>query len=188
MTKHVLLSFVYCKPWQLCMQLLFSVHGLLASFQSHFKCIRVCWVCVWQSLGKREWCSICVAPVRGFEKLPPLQVGLTSGQGQANHCLCNSLLKSWKTCWAGIFEEEWDMRKTIMQTVSVRREVRRHARATIALQPMVRWQTESLQPSEVNGGAESHWQPMEDPTVLRKGCVGVLCHLRTTAHGRDQHW
>lgn len=35
--------------------------------------------------------------------------------------------------------------------------------AAILLRPVVRWQGELLQPIEINGGAESHLQPIADP-------------------------
>ena len=38
------------------------------------------------------------------------------------------------------------------------------AGAEIPLQPVVRGQAVSLQPMEVNGGADIHLQPVEDPT------------------------
>lgn len=63
---------------------------------------------------------------------------------------------------------------------SMRKEVGRSAGATIPLWLMVRWQAEPLQSLEVNG-AESHLQPIENPTLkpkktmtLREACPAVL--------------
>ena len=48
------------------------------------------------------------------------------------------------------------------------------ARAEISLQPMVKTmvrQAVPLQPMEVNGGADIHLQPVEDPTPEPGGCA-----------------